>query len=422
MPAGRTEDGLQFALGQIVWRVRWNLRASRIEFLDEAEPDAAWGVGDVLRTSHIRALIAERCSIDRQGKPVPLRFGREQWEDYTHALAFHAQVDPFLEWLEDLPAWDEVPRLDLWLGSLLDDEIDPELLAWASCSVLLAAVWRAYRPGEPHHELVVLVGGQRAAKSSLWASLLPASHRREWFSDGLTFTGDLSQRVETVKNRVLVEACELAGSTKAEVERITAFLTRSDDGAIRLPSGRDPLQLPRRCVIVGSTDDTGGLPDGPSGNRRFVPILVTGGDPEAVQRELDEQEHREQLWAEALVRYRKGEHPRLPRDLWRAQEDLVERHRAIGSLADRPADLDEAHVRGGVNATAARRRLRQAKVGGCGCLRAAARRRSHDDAETRVSGPSRRQSWRSRSCPPPKQRSQRQAAFGVTHRQVTRRL
>ena len=61
------------------------------------------------------------------------------------------------------------------------------------------------------------------------------------------------------------------------------------------------------------------LPPDPAGNRRFVVLTVRGGADGAAGVRLYLKNFREQLWAEALYRYREGEPAHLPADLARAQ-------------------------------------------------------------------------------------------------------
>ena len=106
-----------------------------------------------------------------------------------------------------------------------------------------------------------------------------------------------------------------------------------DDGSVRLTYRRDPVLLPRRCVIVGSTNDLRCLPNDPSGNRRFVPVPVSKGSVPKIRVFMDE--HREQLWAEALYRVRVNREPAyLPHDLAQAHRDHTEHYRATDEIAE----------------------------------------------------------------------------------------
>ena len=88
---------------------------------------------------------------------------------------------------------------------------------------------------------------------------------------------------------------------------------RTDDGATRLAYRRDPETALRRFILVGTSwlNDTECLDQLiRAATRRFVPIQC--GEGSHVEPYLDK--HRDQLWAEGLARYEKGERANLPRD------------------------------------------------------------------------------------------------------------
>ena len=72
--------------------------------------------------------------------------------------------------------------------------------------------------------------------------------------DGLHLAADPKTRTETLQSRVIVEVAEMAGSTRAELESLKAFLSRTDDGAVRLAYRRNPETALRRCIIVGTSN------------------------------------------------------------------------------------------------------------------------------------------------------------------------
>ena len=111
----------------------------------------------------------------------------------------------------------------------------------------------------------------------------------------------------------------MAGSTRAERESLKAFLSRADDGSVRLAFRRNPETMLRRCVMAGTSNDPHCLPADPAGNRRFVALTVRADPDGAAGVRLYLTNFREQLWAEALHRYREGEPAYLPSDLVEAQ-------------------------------------------------------------------------------------------------------
>ena len=107
---------------------------------------------------------------------------------------------------------------------------------------------------------------------------MPGEPQRSlWFSDGLSFHDDQKATAEAWQGMVLVDASEMTGSTKADVETIKKFRSWTNDN-IRLTSRRDPSTLLRRGMIAGTTNDPRCLPNDASGNRRFLPVPCTKGD------------------------------------------------------------------------------------------------------------------------------------------------
>ena len=338
VPEGKTRAGLLKALEWVGIDVRFNERSARMELQDAIAAQAGqtnWESSDDMRGAKLREMIADTCLYPgAKGIPARLQFGRERWGDVMDAILDDRRVDPFKIWLDALPAWDGETRLDFWLGHVFEvGEINEDLLSWASRSVLMGVVKRTDHPGEKHDEMVVLVGPQGIGKSTAWAWLLPPEPQRSlWFSDGLSFHDDQKAKAEALQGMVLVEASEMTGSTKAEVETIKKFLSRTNDN-IRLTYRRDPSPLLRRCMIVGTTNDPRCLPNDASGNRRFLPVPCAGGDPAKTRAYLEE--HRDQLWAEAIHRIREqGETAYLPDSLKGVQAELTEQYRAVDEVAE----------------------------------------------------------------------------------------
>ena len=315
----KSREGLRAVLTALGFEWRYNLRAMRAELREQGGP---WNPATDRLVQDIRSQIPERfteASGAEGDKRKSLAFGRTAFEDCFGALLNRAEVDPFQEWLESLPPWDRAPRLDSWLATVFHVRESGVLAPWCSRFLPLGAVWRTFRPGVKLDEMPVLVGRQGAGKSTALRCLLPPEHP-EWFSDGLRLSADDKVRAEALQGRVIVEAGEMAGATRAERESLKAFLSRADDGSVRLAYRRNPECLLRRCVLAGSTNDPHCLPADPSGNRRFVVVTVeTGAGPAGVREHLDE--IRDQLWAEALHRYHEGEEAWLPQSLTDAQTE-----------------------------------------------------------------------------------------------------
>ena len=324
----KNEPSTSIALSALGVGLRYNLRSQRAE-LNQSSPTTIEGapVGQWLTLtdrmeSRLRDLIARQFTYQTTRGEKPMVYAKERWRTVIDAHLCSHERDPFLEWLNDRPEWDCHRRLDTYLDELFDAGDSP-LVKWVGQFLLLGPVHRAHAPGAKLDEMPVLVGPQGIGKSALLLNLFPPEHAG-WVNDGLNLAADPKVRAEALLGRVLVEAGEMAGSTRADLESLKAFVSRQDDGGIRLAFRRNPEPAPRRCIIVGTSNRQDVLPNDPSGNRRFVPVVLNR-PTQAVEEYLAL--HRDQLWAEARHRHSKGISPRLQRDLMPHAAAAAETHR-----------------------------------------------------------------------------------------------
>ena len=334
------------------WEHRYNARADACEMRPKGE--GAWARRNDRVTARFRATIPERFKLQRGDNLVPLVVGRDLGRDLLNAHAYDHAVDPFCLWLESLPPWDGVSRNPI--AECFPSVAEHPLVDWAGLrGVTLAAVRRAYEPGGRVQEMVVLQGATAIGKSAMFVWLLPPDQRGDWFTDGMRFDLDDKRLVETMQGRVLCEFAEMSGATRSDNERIKAFLTRTDDGAVRKSYREDPEKTPRRCVFVGTTNNSTCLPNDPTGTRRFVPVPVLETDPGHVKHVTEWLNvNRAQVWAEALHRYRAGEPHHLPHELVTVHRENNEEFRATDDNAEaivgeymelRPGHINFAEMR-----------------------------------------------------------------------------
>ena len=311
-------------------QLRLNVRAARVEIRDNGADH--WRHLDDQWEAYLRGEISRTYKVRTSRGESPLHFGRDAWGDLVNELCHTRRVDPFAEWLATLPAWDGDQRLESMLTDVFDAPPD-DLSRWASRTSLVGAIVRARRPGAPLDEIPVLLGPQGIGKSKLWPPLFPEEHRELWFSDELDFGGRRKEQIESTLGRVIVEAGELAGLAGSDMERLKTYLSRTNDGAIRLAYGHRPEPILRRFVVIGTTNDHNCLPNDPSGNRRFVPIKcpcnALNGPVEAWA-----EASREQLWAEALHLADEGDDGRLPIGLHRSRDARNARHRSANETVE----------------------------------------------------------------------------------------
>lgn len=249
-----------------------------------------------------RAMVRLRLLIDERFRFLP---AKEFFYDVVSDAARHNQFHPVRDYLDGL-SWDGEARIDRWLVTYGGADDSPYVRAVGTL-LLVAAVRRIRQPGVKFDEMPVLEGDQGTNKSSALAAL---SVNEEWFSDDLPLTADGKRVIEALAGRWIVEAAELKGMRKGEVEHLKAFLSRQIDRA-RMSYDRLVTEVPRQCVLVGTTNSAQYLRDG-TGNRRFWPVRISRFELAALRRDRD------QLWAEAAILEARGESIRLDPDLWSA--------------------------------------------------------------------------------------------------------
>src|SRR5262249_47016077 len=210
---------------------------------------------------------------------------------------------PVRDYLDGLQ-WDGVPRIDRWLITYAGAE-DSKYTRAVSALFLIAGVRRVRQPCCKFDEMMILEQPTQGTEKS--SALAVLAVREEWFTDDLPLNVEGKRVIEALRGKWIVEAAELSGMKKADIAHLNALLSRRRDTA-RMAYGRLPLEMPRQCIIAGTTNKSEYLRD-TTGNRRYWPVLIVQFDLAALRRDLD------QLWAEAAVREAKGESIRLAREL-----------------------------------------------------------------------------------------------------------
>jgi hypothetical protein len=219
--------------------------------------------------------------------------------DAARQNAFH----PVAEYLAAL-RWDGIPRIGRWLATY-GGAADTTYARAVGELILVAAVRRVRQPGVKFDEMLVLESPQGTNKSSALKAL---AVRDDWFTDDLPLNAEAKRVIEALSGKWIVEAGELKGMRQGGANHLKGLLSRTHDKA-RMAYDRLEREVPRQCVIVGTTNDSRYLRD-TTGNRRFWPVAVTGFDLEALRRDRD------QLWAEAAAREAEGAPIRLDPALW----------------------------------------------------------------------------------------------------------
>ena len=207
--------------------------------------------------------------------------------------------------------WDGIPRLDTLLIDYLGAD-DSDYTRHVTRKSLTAVVARSIteRPIK-FDNMIILTGKQGIGKSTLLSKLAG-----EWFTDNIV---DFNSKdtLLLLQNCIIAEVPELQGFNKADSNRLKQFLGQKTD-KYRAPYERREEEHPRHCVFFGTTNDDEFLRDS-TGNRRYWPVQVGINKPlKSVFKDLDSE--KEQIWAEAVVKFRTGEALYLEGDVLKMAE------------------------------------------------------------------------------------------------------
>ncbi len=234
-------------------------------------------------------------------------FSQRNYQIAVTKVSDDRSYHPIREYLDALPEWDKIPRVDTLLIDYLGAE-DNAYVRAVTRKTLCAAVRRVQEPGVKFDTMLVLNGPQGIGKSTLISRLAG-----EWFSDSLNL-GDTKDKTaaEKLQGYWILEIGELAGLRKAEVETLRSFLSRQND-IYRAAFGRRATPHPRQCIFFGTTNAESGYLRDTTGNRRFWPVKTPGGGS---KHSWDiTAEEIEQIWAEVLVYVKAGEKLHLAADI-----------------------------------------------------------------------------------------------------------
>jgi hypothetical protein len=218
-------------------------------------------------------------------------------KDTTHSavdlVALENSFHPVGEYLDAL-VWDGKDRLSSWLSQYLGAD-DNEYTRAIGGMFLISMVARIYQPGCQVDYMLILQGAQGAKKSSACQII-----GGEWFSDAMPENLASKDASQHLRGKWLIELAELHALSRSEITALKAFLTRRVE-SYRPSYGRKDVHELRQVVFIGTTNKSVYLRD-ETGGRRFWPVTVGQIDLDLLRADRD------QLLAEAVVRYHRGEH------------------------------------------------------------------------------------------------------------------
>jgi putative DNA primase/helicase len=252
--------------------------------------------------------------------------GVQKIRDALDVVMIRHTVHPVREYLKALPQWDGRPRVETVFINYLGAE-DSKYTRMVTRKALLACIYRIMKPGVKFDNMLVQVGEEGKGKSLILDKLAG-----EWFSDSM-YTVQGKDAYEQIQGWWIIEMAELSALSKAEGEAIKHFLHKRQD-AYRPAFGRKIAIRPRQCVFFGTTNKKNFLKK-VNGNRSFWPVEILIQQPTLSVDDLQKTTV-DQIWAECLEYFRRGETLKLDNALFiearRRQEEHTEQDERLPEL------------------------------------------------------------------------------------------
>lgn len=242
-------------------------------------------------------------------------------------VQYRNQFDSAQEYLSSL-TWDGESRLDTWLSKVFFvDESTYYRDIGSKWFMGIAA--RILDPGCKFDNALVVHGGQKIGKSSVF--LIIAGEKSH-----IEFT-DLKVREmqQDMQGKLIVEFAEAAIFSKADSESLKSIVSRQTD-TFRVPYERHARDFPRRCVFAVTANNDDLLKDATGGRRWWAVDVPDDMKVYPPKRQADIfwlRDNRDQLFAEAAVRFKAGE------DFRNVDEYELMRHQKSITATEQDEDL-----------------------------------------------------------------------------------
>lgn len=257
-------------------------------------------------------------------------YSKDKHSDALRMLFELRKYNPIIDIIEGVK-WDGVERCERFLIDWAKVEDSPYSRE-VSRLIFAGGIHRLYQPGTKFDDVPILIGTKQGEGKSTLVRFLAISD--EYYGEVTQMEG--TPAIEQLQGKWICEISELLALTKTkEQEAAKAYITRAFD-KYRKPWDKNTVDLPRRCIFIGTSNNSNPLSD-KSGNRRYYPIEVHSDGYEIFDHEDEIRDYVLQCWAEAREKYKAGKMPNyanksLQSEYRKRQEEAMQDDWRIGAI------------------------------------------------------------------------------------------
>ena len=230
------------------------------------------------------------------------QFSARNVEDALRNMAVKNKFNLIEQHLEELKK--EYPEPDVDYQDALIKAFaleDTDFNRWVGRYLYLGMIERVINPGCQMDYCVILKGSGGIGKSTFIKNLLP-EHMQEYVNTNFQIQDNTRSMYMSLEKRMVCEFAELHGLNRAQMENVKTIITNRVDSWDR-KNVKYTEQVPRSCIIIGTTDKHLPLNDDDNKNRRFIivesPLPLSGND-EGIEWMKDQERIRRYLVAAYL--------------------------------------------------------------------------------------------------------------------------
>jgi predicted P-loop ATPase len=171
---------------------------------------------------------------------------------------------------------------------------------WMTGAAARALETGSNTPFKHQTPMLVIIGDQGIGKSS-FVRYLASGIGYEYHRESMVNPHGVED-VRSMVTKWIWEVSELASSLRrSDRDSLKAFITQ-EWHTYRKPWGKHPITKPTLCNFVGTLNRETGFLDDPTGNRRFLPVVIN-----AINHGYKDSIDVNQVWAQVVSMYRNGQ-------------------------------------------------------------------------------------------------------------------